>query len=304
MPGRSWATTLTGWLMVLCALAATTCAALGLDPYPPLGSALTLTGLTVLCAAGWVAASYRARIGPDEARFGLPPAGRPGRVLPLLLAGGTVLASAAAILLSFTLSGASGREQERLERAGLDVHRVPVARVLSTPQATGKKSASRRPLYTTDLAFQVPYDNGEVRESVLRGFTTTGPPTPGKEVDLYYATSHPEIGVRATPPGPGALTAVLYTAVGVPTLVLGASLLKAVDAGAVHALRRLRPRVHLPALGILLLGLALLLPVAVEARSGAFARGAAWVAALTPWLALLWVRRASRGAGGTGTLRT
>lgn len=85
-----------------------------------------------------------------------------------------------------------------------------------TPEATGRKSASRRPLYTADLAFQLPYDNGEVRESVLRGFTTIGPPAPGKEVDLYYASAHPEIAVRSTPPGPGALTAVLYTAVGSP----------------------------------------------------------------------------------------
>ncbi|WP_371616462.1 hypothetical protein [Streptomyces sp. NBC_00454] len=306
-PGRSRWTRATGRLMVISAAATVGAVWIKLDPYPPLKAELALTGITVFFAGCWIAASHRARTGPAGARPALPPAGQPSRGLSRLLAVGTVLAGAAALLLAFTVTGDFGREQERLERAGIDAHRIPVARVLSTPEPTGKKSASREKLYTADLAFQVPYDDGEVRELVLRSFKTIGPPEPGMKVDLYYARGHPEIEVRTGPPGLGTLDVMLYIMVGVPALVFAAGALKAADARFVHTLRRFHARVHLPAFGILLVGVALLLPVALESRADGFARGAAGLAALTPWLALRQVRRAGHelgeSSGPTGPTR-
>ncbi|MFZ3498402.1 hypothetical protein ACODT5_35120 [Streptomyces sp. 5.8] len=293
-PGRSRWTAVTGRLMLISAAATVGAVWIKLDPYPPLKTELALAAITVLLAACWIVASRRARTGPAEARPGLRPARQPSRGLSRLLAVGTVLASAAALLLAFTVTGDFGREQERLERAGIDAHRIPVSRVLSTPEPTGKKSASRKELYTADLAFQVPYDSGEVRELVLRSFKTIGPPEPGMKVDLYYARAHPDIEVQTGPPGLGSLVVMLYIMVGVPALVFAARALKAADAHFVHTLRRFRARVHLPAFGILLVGIVLLLPVALESRADGFARGAAALAALTPWLALRQVRRAGR----------
>ncbi|WP_225798987.1 hypothetical protein [Streptomyces sp. NK15101] len=61
------------------------------------------------------------------------------------------------------------------------------------------------------------------------------------------------------------------------------------DTDDLHRLRRFEPGVHLPALGILLAGLVLLLPMALEFQVAGLDRPLALLAVPAPALALTWL---------------
>lgn len=291
-PGRSAATTITGWGMVLSATAAVAASVGAVNPYPPLIPELALAGLAVLFAAGWVVASYRA-----DARARDPLAKdhretrRPNRVLPYLIAFGVPVAAFAAFLTAFNVSADHGRETERLERAGYDEYEVSVVRLAGEPEFH-EGDEDHDPYYLTDLTLRIPYEAGP-REVTVRGmYTRHKSPRPGRKVNVYFAPRDPATPVledgRRTD-----LRQFLVFFMGIwiwPLILVAGSTIKGMsDVDEVHRLRRFDPGTHLPALGILLTGLVLLLPKALGFEVAGYDQLPALLATLAPPLALLWV---------------
>ncbi|MER5201794.1 hypothetical protein [Streptomyces sp. NPDC002825] len=293
-PGRSTATTFTGWGMVLSAGAAVLVSLAGVSPHAPLIPALALAGLSVLCAAAWVVASYRAA-GRTRDPLAKPyrETRRRNRALRYVFGFGVSLSTAAALMAVFTVGSEYGRETERLERAGYDEYRVPVVRLVSKPEFhEGDDDAD--PYYTTDLVLRIPYASGP-REVTVRGmYTREKPPVAGRtKVDAWFAPRDPEVpvvenGLRDK----WWLFSVVFAVWGGPwTLIAGGILSGTTDAAGLHRLRRFEPGVHLPALDILLVGLALLLPVTVGFEVAGYDRLPALFACLTPGLAFTWLAK-------------
>ncbi|MEU2548211.1 hypothetical protein ABZ618_22690 [Streptomyces roseolus] len=283
-----------GWGMVVSGAAAVGCAAAGASAYPPLVPEVVLAGVSALCAAGWVAASYRARgKGPLDAP---PRKARPDdRVLPYLFAFGIPVATMAAFLVVFTPSGARGQWEERMEAAGYGEHRVPVVRLAGEPEYV-PEGEDHDAYYLSDVVVRVPFRDGS-REVTVKGYSTAPePPAPGTELEVYYAPGAPDgpVGEHDEVGGAGS---VLTWAMAIwvwPWVIIAGCVMKSyVEPSDVRRIRRFRPVVHLPALGILLAGAVLLLPKALGFHVAGFDRLPAFVAAFTPALALTWVAKAS-----------
>ncbi|MFJ4779263.1 hypothetical protein [Streptomyces sp. NPDC088762] len=304
-PGRSRWTTTTGTLMVASALGAIACALVGVSPYPPLTVEVGLAGASAFFAGCWVVASYRARVGPPApwgaldkppatvTRPAKPPAPRrPGNLLRYVFAFGVPLATAAALVVAFTVSGEEGRRAERLQRAGWEHHEVSIVRLTGPPDHT-PPSDDTDGYYNTDVIVRVPYESGP-RDVTLEAAYTREAPEPGMAVDTYYSPGHPELGVgsRPVPEHMGVFVLVMLAIVGGPWFIIGGALIKTqAKPEDLRRLRRFHPATHLPALAILLAGLVLLLPVALEFEVAGLRRLPAFLASLTPGLAVTWVVR-------------
>ncbi|MER5761469.1 hypothetical protein [Streptomyces sp. NPDC002082] len=294
-PGHSRWTGITGWLTVGCTLAAILCALLSVSSYPPLTAELCLAGASAVFACCWVAASYRAgRIGPLDKPRPLPGSRPSDRVLSWLFAFGVPFAVAAAWMVGVTGSSAEGMERERLERIDYERRDVEIVRPVGDPvySPPGEDTAG---FWTTDLLVRVPFTTGP-RELVLEEYTTSRRPAEGMLVDAYYAPGHPEEGASEHWAfdfgqlfGPFMVVVLVFV---LPFLIGAVAWIKSeLFDFQVQSLRRFRPLLHLPVLGILLCGLALLLPVALEFEVGGFHRLPAFLGSLTPLLALAWVVR-------------
>lgn len=292
---RSAATTFTGWGMVLSGAAAVLASLWGLSPYPPLVPELALAGLSALFAAGWVIASYKAAASAADDRLSKPyqETRRPNSALPYLFAFGVPTCVVAAFLTAFVPSSDYGRETERLERAGYGRYEVSVVRLASEPEFH-EGNQDEAPHYLTDLTVRIPYEDHPRDVTVPGVYTRHEPPSPGMKMDLYYAPRDPEAPVaeNAERDRPGwffTLTLIVWVW---PFLLIAGSIAKSyMDEDDLHRLRRFRPRVHLPALGILLTGLVLLLPAALEFDVAGLHQLPALLGSLTPILALTWVVR-------------
>ncbi|MEU3723023.1 hypothetical protein [Streptomyces sp. NPDC031705] len=291
-PGRTRWTTTTGWLMLASAVAAVLCALVGVSPYPPLTTETSLAGASVLFAACWVAASLHARRLPPKADLRKRPPGRRNRALIHVIAFGVPLATFAALIMCFTESGEEGRRTERLERAGYDRHEARIVRLAGEPEHTPATDDGNEH-YTTDVIVRVPYDSGP-RDVAVAGVHTGKRPEPGATAEVYFAPAHPEVGVGTSPvraPAGLLVTAIFLITLGPWPFIAGAAIKSSMEPEYVDRLRRFDARTHLPALGLLLLGVLALLPVALGVPVAGFTRLWAPLALPAPALALTWVAR-------------
>ncbi|MFI7005375.1 hypothetical protein [Streptomyces sp. NPDC050145] len=286
---RSVWTTLTGWGMLLSATGAIGCALWGVSPYPPLVPEIVLAALSMAFAVAWIVASRRAPLHTE-----LPRAG--GRVLMWLVAWLVPLATLACFDLGFMVSPEYGRETARLEAGRFGSHAVPIARLAGKP--VRGDNASDEPVYfETDLVLRLPYDSGPREVTVPGMYTRYHPPKAGMTIDVYYAPGDPrpdspvlEDGRRW---GTGVIGTRLLILTLIPVLFAGAFLTSVLSHEMPRAARRYAPAVHLPALGVLSLGLLLLLPTALGWTTGTAAHTAAFLSCVTPGAALAWVWRSS-----------
>ncbi|MEU9719885.1 hypothetical protein [Streptomyces sp. NPDC047976] len=297
-PGRTRWTGTAGWLMVGSAAAAVLCALAGVSPYPPLALEACLAGASALFAACWVAASLHARRVPRKVDLRKadprrrPPERPRGRLLRIVLAFGIPIATFAAFVVCFTGSGEEGRRSERLERAGYDRHEARIVRLTGQPvhrPATDDNDES----YTTDVVLSVPYEGGP-RDVAVEGVTTGKYPEPGTTAKVYFAPAHPEVGVGTWPARPyGSEWITLFLAIVLCPwpFVAGAAIKSYIEPRALERMRRFDPGTHLPALGLLLLGVLALLPLALEVPVAGFTRLWAPLALPAPALALTWMAR-------------
>ncbi|GLX18816.1 MULTISPECIES: hypothetical protein [Streptomyces] len=291
-PGRTRWTGTTGWLMVGSAAAAVLCAIVGVSPYPPLTVEVCLAGSSALFAACWVAASLHARRVPPRTELRKRPPGRPrGRLLRIVLSFGIPLATFAALVLCFTESGEEGRRVERLERAGYDRHEARIVRLAGEPvhhPATDDDDA----YYSTDVVLGVPYDDGP-RDVAVAGVSTRERPAPGVTAEVFFAPGHPEVGVGTSPARAGGelIAVIFFIALGPWPFVAGAAIKSYMEPGALERMRRFDPGTHLPALGLLLLGVLALLPAALDVPVAGSTRLWALLALPAPALALTWTAR-------------
>ncbi|MFE4637156.1 hypothetical protein ACFRJ1_27770 [Streptomyces sp. NPDC056773] len=290
-PGHSRWTGVTGWLTVGCALAAILCALLSVSAYPPLTAELCFAGASAVFAGCWVVASYRARVGPLDKPRPLPGRRPTDRVLNWLFAFGVPFAVAAAWMVGATGSSADGMERDRLERIGYERREVEIVRPVGDPSYTPGNEGPGS--WTADLLVRVPFTTGP-RELVLEGYTSSQRPAQGMRVDAYYAPGHPEEGASEyweleLGLAFGYFMAAIFV---LPFLIGAGAWIKSETFDfQMESLRRFRPVLHLPVLGILLCGLVLLLPVALEFEVSGYDRLPAFLAGLTPLLALAWVVR-------------
>ncbi|MEU8621489.1 hypothetical protein [Streptomyces sp. NPDC048623] len=278
-------TTLTGWGMLLSAAGAVGCVLWGVGPYPPLVAETGLAALAVVFAAAWIAASRRA---PQHT--GRPPAC--GRGLVWLIAWLVPLATLACFALGFMVSPEYGQETERLEAAGYGEHSAIVVRLAGDPVRS--YDDDDEPYFETDLVLRIPYDSAPREVTVPGMYTRYDPPKPGMSIAVYYAPGDPrpdspvlEYGSRR---GAGLLGTRTLLAV-ILVIPAGALLTGLLTYEMPREVRRFTPPVHLPALGILLLGLLLLLPTALGWEAAGLAHPAAFLSCVTPGAALAWVWR-------------
>ncbi|MER5884946.1 hypothetical protein ABT160_14055 [Streptomyces sp. NPDC001941] len=292
-PGRSRWTTASGWTMVLSAAGAVVGSLVGISSYPPLTGELALAGLSAVSAVVWVCTSWRARAGDNPFADPYEETRRPSRPLTYLFALGIPFSCAAALLLALTPTSAEGKETERALAAGMDEHTVRVHRVAADPAPAGRNEDGQD-LYRADLVFRIPFDRGP-QEFTLRAHQQVGRPHKGESVTLWFSPAHPEAGVRTSAPldwagwGRGFLLFWIVPFAGFASAAVKSQMAKR----DVHEMRRFRPGVHLPALAILLLGVAALVPLALELDLfGVWSRVLALPAAAAPWLAVTWLCKA------------
>ncbi|MFE1383648.1 hypothetical protein ACFW6S_32355 [Streptomyces sp. NPDC058740] len=295
--GRSRATWAAGWGMVLSGAGAVGCSLAQVSPYPPLTAPLALAGLSVLCATAWVIASHRSTSGRHRNPQAKPyrETRRPNRVLRYVLGFGVAFATTAAFLTLFTESSAYGREGERLERVGYGAYKVGVVRLAGEPRYH-EEGEDNDAYYTTDLTLRIPYASGPREVTVRDVDTRLTPPVPGRtKVEVHFAPLDPEVPVTVGDAHDDRWAfLVLFAVFGGPWVVIvGGVLTACMDAEGLHRLRRFEPHVHLPALGILLAGVVLLLPVALEFEVAGHDRLPAAFAFLAPPLAFTWLAKRS-----------
>ncbi|MFB7105561.1 hypothetical protein [Streptomyces hydrogenans] len=284
---RSGWTTLTGWGTLLSAAAAVGCALWGVGPYPPLVAETGLAAFAAVLAAAWVVASRRAPL-----RTG--PAPDPGAGLRWLVAWLVPLATLVCFNLGFMVSPEYGRETERLEAGRFGSYSVTVVRLAGDP--VRGHNASDEPVYfETDLVLRLRYDSGPREVTVPGMYTRDEPPKAGERIDVSYAPGDPrpdspvlEDGRRW---GTGVIGSRLLLVTFLPVFFAGSLLTGLLRYEMPSDFRRFAPSVHLPALGIALLGLCLLLPTALGWEAGGLVRPAAFLACLTPGAALAWIWR-------------
>ncbi|MFD3518721.1 hypothetical protein [Streptomyces sp. NPDC058657] len=303
---RSIWTTFTGWGMLLSALGSAGCLLAGVGSHPPLYVELGLAALAVLFAAAWILSSVRApgrgsywrRSGPA---ISSPRPVRSRRALVWLLTILAPLATLACVFLGLLVPPDYARETARLEAAGLGEYSVAVVRLAGEP-VRGHHASDEDVFYRTDLVLRVPFDSGPREVTLPAMFTRFEPPTAGMTIGVYFAPGDPrpdspvsEDGRRPRLGALGSLIALYASAVlGVMAPVpLHHYLTEDLSARA----RRFSPARHLPALGILLLGLLLALPTALGLEASGHARLLAFLACLCPGGAMAWVwRRPAPGA--------
>ncbi|MER8039243.1 hypothetical protein [Streptomyces hydrogenans] len=284
---RSVWTTLTGWGTLLSAAGSVGCALWGVGPYPPLVAETGLAALAVVLAAAWVVASRRA-----PHRAGRSP--DTGAGLRWLVAWLVPLATLVCFDLGFMVSPEYGRETERLEAGRFGSYSVTVVRLAGDP--VRGHNASDEPVYfETDLVLSLRYDSGPREVTVPGMYTRHEPPKAGGRIDVHYAPGDPrpdspvlEDGRRW---GTGVIGSRLLLVTLLPVLMAGSLLTGLLRYEMPGDFRRFAPSVHLPALGIALLGLCLLLPTALGWQAGGLARPAAFLACVTPGAALAWIWR-------------
>ncbi|MGW9452958.1 hypothetical protein [Streptomyces sp. NPDC055632] len=259
----------------------------GVGPYPPLVTETGLAALTVVFAVAWIIASRRA---PQHT--GLLPS--KGRALVWLVARLVPLATMACFNLGFMVSPEYGRETERLEAARHGQYSVTVVRLAGDP-VRGDNASDEPVFFETDLVLRIPYDSGPREVTVPTMYTRHQPPEAGMRIDVYYAPGDPrpdssvlEDGRRW---GTGVIGSRMLLITLFPVIFAGAFLAGTLSYEMPCEARRFTPSVHLPALGILLLGLLLLLPTALGWEAGGLARPAAFLSCVTPGAALAWIWR-------------
>ncbi|MEU9852237.1 hypothetical protein [Streptomyces sp. NPDC047974] len=285
---NAW-THVTGWGMLLSATAAVGSALWGVSPYPPLLTEAGLAALAVLFAAAWIVASRRTR-----RPTGLPSAAGGG--LRWLVAWLVPLATMACFDLGFMVSPEYGRETARLEAARFARYSVTVVRLAGDPVRGA--NASDEPVYfETDLVLRLPYDDGPREVTVPGMYTRHDPPKAGASIDVFYAPgdARPDSPVLEDGRrwGTGVLGTRLLLFTLFPVVFAGAILTGVLKHEMTGGVRRFTPSAHLPALGILLLGLLLLLPTALGLDPAGLARPAAFLSCVTPGAALAWLWRHS-----------
>lgn len=300
---RSVWTTLTGWGMVLSAAGAIGCVLWGVGPYPPLYAETAMAALALCSAAAWVISSLRAprrksywpRLGPaSTSPFRGTSAGDGeygDRALAWAVALLVPLATLACFAMGLMVSPEYGRETARLDAAGWGEHPATVVRLAGDP-VRGQDDPDGPVYYQTDLVLRIPYDNGP-RQVTKRAMTTRHQPKAGTAIRLYYAPGDPRPDSPVLTDGrrrrPGLANLDFYLLLGLLLTVLPVAILKeSLDWDMKPRVRRFRPVVHLPAFGILVLGLLLLLPIALGWET---AGPAAFLAGVTPGAALAWVWR-------------
>ncbi|WP_406863811.1 DUF3592 domain-containing protein [Streptomyces sp. HUAS MG47] len=289
--------------MVLSAAGAVGCVLWGVGPYPPLYAETAMAALSLLFAAAWIVSSRRAprrksywpRRGPASTRPFRDTAGDGGeyggRVLVWFVALLVPLATLASLAVAFMVTPEYGRETARLDAAGWGEHPATVVRLAGDP--VRRQDDSDGPVYhQTDVVLRIPYDDGP-REVTKRAMTTRSAPKAGATIRLYYAPGDPRPDSPVLTDGrrqrPGLAGLNFYLLLGLVLTVPPAAILKgALDWDMTPRVRRFRPVVHLPALGILVLGLLLLLPTALAWQP---AGPAAFLSCFTPGAALAWVWR-------------
>lgn len=286
---RSVWTTLTGWGMLVSAMGAVGCALWGVSPYPPLIVEAVLTALSMAFAVAWIVVSRRA-----PRRAGLPPTGGRGPVW--LVAWLVPLATLVCFDLGFMVSPEYGRETARLEAARFERYTVPIARLAGKP-VRGDYASDEPVYFETDLVLRLSYDNGPREVTVPSMYTRYHPPKAGASIDVYYAPGDPRPDSPVLEDGRRWGTGVIGTRLLIltifPVLFAGSLLTGVLSHELPGAARRYRPSVHLPAFGILVLGLLLLLPTALGWGTGTATHTAAFLACVTPGAALAWVCRSA-----------
>ncbi|QGZ52635.1 DUF3592 domain-containing protein [Streptomyces sp. QHH-9511] len=301
--GRSVWTTFTGWGMVLSAAGAIGCVLWGVGPYPPLHAETAMVALSLLFAAAWIISSLRAsrrksywlRRGPASARpfrhSSVDDGEYGSRTLVWFVALLVPLATLACFAMGLMVSPEYGRETARLDAAGWGEHPATVVRLAGDP-VRGQDDPDGPVYYETDLVLRVPYDDGP-REVTKRAMTTRHAPKAGTTIQLYYAPGDPRPDSPVLTDGrrqrPGLANLNFHLILGLVLIVPPAAILKgALEWDMTSRVRRFSPVVHLPALGILVLGLLLLLPTALGGES---AGPASFLSCVTPGAALAWVWR-------------
>lgn len=286
---RSAWTTFTGWGTLLSAAGAVGCVLWGVSPYPPLVPEAGLAALTMAFAVAWIVASRRA---PQH--IGLPP--NKGRALVWLVAWLVPLATMACFNLGFMVSPEYGRETERLEAARYGPYSVTVVRLAGDP-VRGDNDSDEPVFFETDLVLRIPYDSGPREVTVPKMYTRYDPPKAGMSIDVYYAPGDRRPDSPVLEDGRRWDTGVIGTRLLIftlfPVLAAGGILTGMLSYEMPREARRFTPSVHLPALGILFLGLLLLLPTALGWEAGGVARPAAFLSCVTPGAALAWFWRSS-----------
>ncbi|MDT9690510.1 hypothetical protein Q5762_19625 [Streptomyces sp. P9(2023)] len=303
---RSVWTSLTGWGMAVSVAGAIGCVLWGVAPYPPLYAEMGFAALFVLFAAAWIVSSRRAP-GRNSYWRRRGPVNTPlsseylGRAPVWLLAWLVPPATLACLAMGLMVSPEYGRETARLNAARYGEHPATVVRLAGDP-VQGDNASDEPVFFHTDLVLRIPYDSGP-REVTMAGmYTRNAPPKTGMTIEVYYAPGDPRPDSPVLTDGrrdrPGVFHS--FTVFGfVLVIPAGALLTGALGWELTPRVRRFTPDVHLPAFGIVALGLLLLLPTAIGWEAAGLARPAAFLACVTPGAALAWAWRTA-GGGSSG----
>ncbi|WP_159402054.1 hypothetical protein [Streptomyces katrae] len=286
-------TRLTGWLTLLAGLYAAVHSLLIAILPSGLGATtaerLLPTGIAILCGTAWLTASVAAR--PRTASWLWEP--RPSRILPIVLGITVVLTSAAALVQASGPDGADGRQLRSIHQAGAVERDVKILALRSEPRRLARVNRSN--IYRTAVDLSVPFVDGP--RTVTVDVETPGPALIGEEISVQYAPTAPGLGVR--PYEHTSLSGFMLPWI-LGLAVAGLVFCPAILAGQrrrVHQWRRFRPAVHLPAIGLLLVGTGLSAYVALALPPPLVGWLLALTAAATPWIALMVpTRRAVREA--------
>ena len=264
------------------------------DPGPdrPRWLELGLLAGAVVSAGLWVLAHEKAWPYVGDPR---PKVRRTSYLLPISLAWCTALLGVVGMSQVMLPDRATAEWEQALERAGGGLREATVVRVIGTPVDT-RTSINEVTVYRSTVVFSVPFTSGP-REVTLEGVETTGMPEPGAEELLAFAPDRPDVGVRTAAAigfdalsGIGHLWIWLLNGFGALFMTVGLYMLGADE---VDDARRYQRAVHLPALGLLGLGAAAMLPFLLGHPSGGVAFLLALTGMLTPWAGVGWMLRKS-----------
>ncbi|MBB4885243.1 hypothetical protein [Streptomyces netropsis] len=300
-------TRLTGWATLLAAYAAVVAGVIPLRELPPKRQQLWLLGLAAGCALCWICVSWlvtarrRAVLRKRASRKRYEP--RSSRLVCWVLGFAIALASGAALCQGVGPDGPYGEWLAKVGRADGGTYDVRIQRIVGEPRSTDVEINDVDEFAST-IEVVIPFDSGSRRVTV-ENVHTRGMPEEGRTVQLRYAPSRPDLGVRETPDNDiGTFVGRLIALPAIWVLTFAAGVVTGMvlhgNEFGVRSARRFAPRVHLPAAALLACGAGLVLPL----LTGFPATGTGWAlaagAATTPWLALVWVSRAIRTAGATG----
>ncbi|WP_404870598.1 hypothetical protein ACI1MP_35990 [Kitasatospora griseola] len=234
--------------------------------------------VAVVCAVGWLVAAVvdrrRAEV-RKEVR-------RPSWVLAGLVGVGMVLASVAALAQANGPDEAEGRQLRRIVQADGAERKLAIVAVRSESEALGR--VNRRQVYRTTVELEVPYQSG--RRIVTIPVETRGRPAAGELIGVRFAPAAPELGVHVdrgmTVDGLGLVWILVLGGFG----LLFTPIILVDHREDVHAWRRYRPGVHLPAFALLIAGVGAAGYVGLALPSPWLGWPLAVFAAATPWLCL------------------